>query len=379
MPLPISSNVFIPNPLTPIRAAESGFNIGKQSSDFANITEGVFKGIGFVDQLATNQNNRDNNTQRTEIAEQQRQQQAQNDAFNQQLNTRKTDQIDTRIANEEQRTRDIRANNIATDARIRSNNAIRRKEEVENAELQSSLSGLLADGNPDSFIALTNDPQKRGKVLTALMDKENRGLAQKAVEQLRADIINGKVPPESLPEAKVALKTLESSPDVKSINDVTKASADTVFKTTGFTPDKNTTSLALEPGTREIVGGGGLTVAGLSVRETRADGTTRDHPYLGKVEDKETFEMQKAINAFNQQKNNVKELEAALNPVAKQKADTATQGDQQAAPAKVGGQRQNLGTLATAPDSLDSDPGMQPVKPVDAIRQKLRTGVTNGQ
>ena len=55
MPLPVSATSFLPNPLTGARAQESGFNIGKQSSDFANFVSGALQGAsttaGIINQV----------------------------------------------------------------------------------------------------------------------------------------------------------------------------------------------------------------------------------------------------------------------------------------------------------------------------------------
>lgn len=368
MPLPISSRTFIPNPLTGVQAEQAGFAQGKQTSDFANIAQGAFQGIEFSQGIKDRESVRDAREAQVQQGQQQQQLREEQFEFNQGVAQQQLGQKDRQLDLQEQRQADLRADRLATQSRLSANAAIDKKNSIRDAEYNVAMNQLIAHGNPDAFIGLVSDSGKLGGVLSRAA-KDDPAFRQEAVKSLEDAITSGRIRPEQLPQAQAALRTLSASPEVSSSAEQRERSAEAIHRETGFRAENNTSRLRLRDMTRAERRSGDMEGSNAVIEEIREDGSVRTWPYK-QIDDRGAADLQRSINAYNQQVMRAEEVRQAIAQATRTKPvlQQLEQASQQSQPVQAGRQRRQLGQLA----SSESSTAVAPEQARDSLRLKIQ-------
>lgn len=207
MPLPINSQVYMPNPLIGIQAERYGFEQGRESSAFANIVNGVFKGAATVGDMMAQQTQMEvmqqqadfqygpeaeelrerkqaDDEKRTQIAEAQQRTAARSQEWQEKYQSRYLDLYGQRTA--------------ASNARRSATESIKAQKEKEQIAYDTVMGGFF-EGDLSGFMGVMDGgdtPQEqhrnRSRFTTKLMEDEELGQAAlgKAEELLATNTIS---------------------------------------------------------------------------------------------------------------------------------------------------------------------------------------------
>lgn len=218
MPLPVSSQVYIHNPLTEARAAQIGKDVGSPLGNFlGGLTSGFSQGVDIAQglqqlELAPEEQERKNSAtridqQRLQLDQQRESRLDQNQEFEQDYKTQELD-----IREKEMIIRRDRA-----DSQIRNKDAatsLAMQKQARSNITDEAVNQIAARGNPDPLLAILQDPDLRN--LSSLTEKlaKDPAKGQSVVDGISDAKINGRIPVEMMPAVDRFLSNLDHAKNI---------------------------------------------------------------------------------------------------------------------------------------------------------------------
>lgn len=240
MPLPISSQTYIHNPLVGVQAAQSGASVG---SPFSNFVEGIFSGAekgvkiqqGLQElELAPREQARKERAttideQRAALEQVREDRLANQQDFEQSF---KTEELNIK-RDESKNKQDL------TSARIRNlqaKTALASQKQAESNIIDGALNDLIIDGSSDSLDAILANSQgrTRGKLLEKIITDRERGPA--VANRIEDVLAEGRVNGETASRLSSFLRSLETGRDISTSREIAEAGAPILLGTIGARP-----------------------------------------------------------------------------------------------------------------------------------------------
>lgn len=270
MPLPVSAQGYFPNPALNFQAAQAGFNIGKQSSPFANIVSGLFEGA----QKYANIESTFAGTEATKARTAQTQQQIEafpaQEARAEAEQKRREKETEAKIAQdklkEEQfnRTFGLQESKLANDTMratayrdsVNSQNhkrdmdaSLARNKAASDAQFNGIMHSAIIKKDVRPLIYALSDLNSREAkdIMQKLGQKQNSEYVNGAKIVLEDAIVKRELRPEENIIADSILKGIDYMQNLASAGSELNDAGATVYDATGYTLNKNTDRLVINP------------------------------------------------------------------------------------------------------------------------------------
>lgn len=361
MALPISSQVYIPNPMNTLEARRTGASLAADptAAVISGGMAGFSQGFGFVNSMMNDQTNRE--TARASSQNQQQQGQLNREKFDFESGPKfEADQAQRAETNRmgQQKLDDNRANQISRESRLRTNQALSQQKASNQARYDSAMASAVADGNPDPLVSLINSDATRADTLSKTI-KGDAKMGQAAVDSIESAIKKGRLTADQLPSAQAALEVLRKAPGIYSSQERLEGASSSLEGLTGARIPQDATSIKF--GTPDPNDSSGTR----SLEFQRQDGSIENIPVFN-FDPKVHEQINKQVNMANQALRNQREIEERLKAPVQQVAET--QAKQKQVDAQEGNQEAPAGAEKRAGRLTQLGSG----SPVDSIRNRLR-------
>jgi hypothetical protein len=245
MPLPISAQTYIPNPLIGIKAEEAGKSVG---SPFSNFTEGLFSGVKSGIEIQQG-------LQQLEMAPREQARKERQTTLDEQrfgLEERKEE----RLINAEEFEQDYKTQELDikrdelqikrddTDNKIRIAQAkasLAAQNQAQTNIMDGVMNDVIINGSVDSFDAFWANPKNarsKGKFIDKLAT-DKTGRAQGFIEKIEDAIAEGQVGPETAISLDSFLRTVEYAKNMNPARERVAANQDLIGGILGALPEKD--------------------------------------------------------------------------------------------------------------------------------------------